>query len=276
MEADLKGAAFDPDMLDALDGAMADAFAARKARLTSVLLDGETGVVFESLALFAEPLFALYELDPAEVFQLRGDPNAVGDDVVALLETARLLWAFLSLTPSERGHKRMQLASQLVGEDPTDDDWVNLDGLIEAAEIHWKALLPEEIKAAQKTDHPTLSFDALIQHPAFRMGAEADDASHAGFGTTGMSDIEARALFAQPLLDRPEALTDGDEFEEAIAIADELWVVAQQAGGNADAAAKKFARERGVAPENEAALVADAKMMIERFWALFPEHAGAA
>ena len=42
----------DPETVAAFDGAAAEAFADRKARLTRVLVDGETGVLYESLALF--------------------------------------------------------------------------------------------------------------------------------------------------------------------------------------------------------------------------------
>ena len=130
MHDDFDPADLDPETVAAVDGAAAQAFADRKAQLTRALLDGETGVQYESLALFAEPLFSLYDLDAADAFRLRTAPGAVGDDTVALLETARVLWAFFSLPPSERAHKRQSLAAQLVGEDPSEEDWMGLDGLL--------------------------------------------------------------------------------------------------------------------------------------------------
>ncbi|MEO0558884.1 MAG: hypothetical protein AAF170_11945, partial [Bacteroidota bacterium] len=146
MSSDLTSSSgLDPATLAALDGAAASAFAKRKARLARVLAEGTTGVQYEPLALFAEPLFSLYELDAAEAFRLRDDPKTIPDDAVALMETARVMWAFLSLPPSTRAHKRQALASQLVGEDPSEDDWISLDGLIDTLDIHWQALLPEEI-----------------------------------------------------------------------------------------------------------------------------------
>lgn len=266
--------AFDPDALAALDGPAAAAFATRKARLTDALLSGETGVQFESLALFAEPFFSLYELDASDAFRLRTEPTAVADDTVALLETARVLWAFMSLPPTQRAHRRMALASQLVGEDPTDEDWVGLDGLLETAEIHWQALLPEEIDAAQQTGHDVLGFDDLLHHPAFRVGAEEEDATHAGFGPNGLSETEARALFAQPLLEDPEVLMDPDRFEDALARADDYWALARDAGADAAAEATAWADEHAATDADRAPLAAEAKEMIRRFRELFPEHAG--
>ena len=46
----------DPETLAVLDGASAEAFATRKARLSKVLADGETGGQVAALALFAERL----------------------------------------------------------------------------------------------------------------------------------------------------------------------------------------------------------------------------
>ncbi|WP_420454162.1 hypothetical protein [Rubrivirga sp.] len=256
----------DPEVVAALDGAAAEAFATRKARLARVLVEGETGVQYEPLALFAEPLFSLYELDAADAFRLRSEPDAVADDTVALLETARVLWAFFSLPPSDRAHRRSALAAQLVGEDPSEEDWMGLDGLLETVEIHWQAMLPEEIEMAQDTGHPVLAFDDLLHHPAFRVGPEEEDASHAGFGPDALSETEARARFAQPLLESPEVMTDPDAFEAALALADDYWDLAR-AGGDPDA----FARGH---PAGDRERVADeARRMVARFRELFPEHA---
>ena len=257
----------DPETVAAVDGAAAQAFATRKARLSRVLVEGETGVLYESLALFAEPLFGLYELDAADAFRLRTEPDAVADDTVALLETARVLWAFFSLPPQKRSHKRPALAAQLVGEEPSDEDWMGLDGLLETVEIHWQALLPEEIEAAQATGHPVLGFDDLLHHPAFRVGAEDEDATTAGFGETSLSEIEARALFAQPLLEDPALMDDPDAFEDAMQRADAYWALARDAGPDAAKAAREFAEGDDDVEE------AEAREMIERFRTLFPEHA---
>ncbi len=262
----------DPETVAAIDGASADAFAGRKARLTRALVGGETGVQFESLALFAEPLFALYDLDAADAFRLRSEPEAVADDTVALLETARVLWAFFSMPPAERAHKRPALAAQLVGEDPSEDDWVSIDGLLETAEIHWQALLPEEVEMAQDVEAETLGFDALLHHPAFRVGPETDDATTAGFGDDSLSEVEARALFAQPLLESPDVMSDPDAFEDALTRADDYWALARSAPDD-EAAADRFADEHAATAGEKPALRDEALRMLRRYRELFPDHA---
>ena len=268
---DEPSADLDPETVAAVDGAAAQAFAARKARLTEALLEGETGVQYEALALFADPLFTLYDLDAADAFRLRTEPDAVADDTVALLETARVMWAFFSLPTQERAHKRQSLAAQLVGEDPSEEDWMGLDGLLETVEIHWQALLPEEIEAAQSTGHPVLSFEDLLHHPAFRVGPEGEDATHAGFGDKGLSEIEARALFAQPLLETPEVMTDPDAFDDALARADGYWALARTASGDGHADARAFADQHADGDDAEH-VRAEALAMIQRYRDLFPEH----
>ena len=252
----------DPETLAALDGASADAFASRKARLAGVLAGGETGVEFAALALFAEPLFSLYDLDPADAFRVATEPEATADDTVALLETARVLWAFLSVPVGERSHKRQALAAQLVGESPSEEDWLALDGLIDSAEVYWKAMGPDEVETAEQTEHETLDFDALLHHAAFRVGADLDEAD---FAPDAMSDVEARAVFAQPLVDAAGA--DPDALDAALARADDYWTFAQTAPADASAAGRAFARD------NAGASAEEAEQMVRRYRDLFPEKA---
>jgi hypothetical protein len=256
------GDAFDalPDLDVSLGAPVHAALAARKARLAEALVSGETGVQYEALALFAEPLFALYDLDPAQAFGLRASAADADEETVALLETARVLWAYFAIPPAERAHRRPALAAQLVGDEPTDDDWVSLDALLDAAIIHWQALLPEEIDAAQATGHPVLDFDALLAHPIFQIGDEGDR-EPAGFGPDALSDVEARARFAQDLLDTVG--DDPDLFEEAIARADAYWTLAHSDDPEADLRA--YARQQA----DPAATIGEGRRMLARYRELF-------
>ncbi|OZC02194.1 hypothetical protein [Rubricoccus marinus] len=240
-----------------------DAFEIRRKRIVKALIEGETGVQFESLALFAEPLFSLYELNPAEAFTLKTDPDKAPDEVVALMETARVLWAFFSLSPSSRAHRRQALVEQLVGGEAEEDDMLGLEGVIEAAEIHWQALLPEEIEMAQKTGHEVLSFDDLLHHAAFRIDADQDPV-HAGFGDGELSETEARALFAQPLLEAPEVMLDADAFDSALERADAYWDAAQS-GDTPEAIAQALSPDDGGDVE-------EARTMLARYAKLFPKR----
>ncbi|NNF57293.1 MAG: hypothetical protein HKN04_03545 [Rhodothermaceae bacterium] len=234
-----------------------------------LLASGETGVQFESLVLFAEPLFATYELDMADAFALKADPDAALPEVLAVLETARMLWAFFSLPPDQRVKRRPALAAQLVGPDPSQEDWIAIESLLDTVEPYWQAMLPQEIEAAQQTGHPALDFDALLEHPAFSLVHEQ---AGRGYGPEALSEIEARALFAQPLLDDPATLIDDTAFEAAMERASAYWALAQQPSAVREdtlrETVKALANGSGSADE----IKAEAQQMVERFHALFPER----
>lgn len=231
------------------------------------LLSEETGVRYDALALFAEPLFGLYDLDFAEVFAAKAAPESAMPEVAALMESARVLWAFFSLPPAERARKRPALAAHLVGHNPTEEEWVDLDGLLDTLEPYWQAMLPEEIAEAEQTDAPVLDFDALLAHPAFSLGAEHP----AGYGANGISEMEARALFAQPLLETPGTLADATAFEHAMERASAYWYLAQAPETEREARLRETvaALSNGLGPE---AVEAEARQMIARYERLFAER----
>ena len=243
------------------------------SRTARMLVEGETGVAFDALVLFAEPLFELYGLDVADAFALKADPAAADSEVLAVLETARLLWAFFSLPPSERAHRRNALAAQLVGPHPSEEEWLDIEGLLDTMAPYWQAMLPEEIQRAEQTAFPCLGFDALLAHPAFRLDGEHSPKT---YGPDALSEIEARALFAQPLLDDPDTLADADAFERAMDRANAYWALAQTPAAEREAALREAAERLANGSGDRKALEAEARRMVERFHTLFPEHARAA
>lgn len=233
------------------------------------LVDGETGVQFDALVLFAEPLFELYGLDLADAFVLKADPAGADDEVLAVLETARLFWAFFSLPPAARARRRDALAAHLAGPHPSADDWLAIESLLDAVEPYWRALLPEEIRKAEQTGFALLDFDALQSHPAFRLeGAHGALA----YGPDGLSEIEALALFAQPLLDDPATLADPDAIEHAMDRVNAYWTLAQTPLPAREEALREAAEQLANGAGSREALETEARRMMERFHALFPER----
>ena len=136
-------------------------------RKVRALSQDETGVSFASLALFAEPLFDHYDLDPSAAFEVMADPEAADEVTVAVLETARVLWAYFSLSPKERAARHGALAASLLGPEAAPEDELDLDILLDTVEAHWDALTPEDHALAEAVEAETLGFDALLAHPAF-------------------------------------------------------------------------------------------------------------
>ena len=269
---------FEDDDLDAPFTAGGDGVAAedphadaRRRALALALVDGSTGVPFEALLRLALPLVALYGLDAADVRTVMERPEDAGADAVALLEATRLLWAFLSLPETEQAGAIGPLLEHLGGAEPDADGWEVVHELIETTQPAWDAIGGAGGAAALAPD--ALSFEELLVHPAFSDHAPSPTTGGGGYGTAGLGEVEARALFAQPLLDDPEVLADPDAFEAALARADAYWTIATQPS-RVQALAAFVRRETGSAAERER-LAAEGGRMLDRFDTLFPEHSAA-
>jgi hypothetical protein len=241
---------------------------AQHQRKVRALVGNETGVRFESLALFADPLFALYDLNPAAAFELHTNPDQADETTVAVMEAARLLWAYFSLPPSKRATRRDDLAEFLIGPGGTETDEEDFAALLDAVEAHWDMLTEEDIELAEDTEEKTLGFDALLDHPAFAPLVR-EGATEQTYGTEAMSEMEARALFAQPLLEKE---TDPDALEEVMERADDYWTLAQLQGLEREAYLDEIVEANAIDADEAAAIRAEAQQMILRFQQLFADR----
>jgi hypothetical protein len=187
-----------------------------------------------------------------------------------MLEAARLMWAYFELSPAERARRRIALAVHLLGGEPSDDDWVEVEGVLDATEPYWEAMLPEERLAARQPGVDWLDWDALTAHPTYRLDAEAGEVAR-GYGPAGLSEIEARALFAQPLLEDAAATGDGDAVESAMERASHYWQVANTPVEDREAALATALDALAPTPADRKTLADEAHRMLARFGELFEE-----
>jgi len=258
---------FDDNPAVPLGGATRAAALAAPARARA-LLAGETGLLFESLVLFAEPAFRRFELDLADAFALRQDPDSADPEVVAMLEAARLMWSYFELAPPERARRRTGLAVHLLGAEPSDDDWVEVEAVLDATEPYWDAMEPEERKAARQPGVRWLDWNALTSHASYRLDEEAVEAAR-GYGPDGLSELEARALFAQPLLEQAAATGDADALEAAMDRAARYWQVAHLHEEDREAALADALAVLAQGDGSGPALAEEAALMIGRYHELF-------
>ncbi len=238
-------------------------------RKVRALSQDETGLSFASLALFAEPLFDLYDLDPAEAFALL-DGHDTDEMTVAVLEAARVLWAYFSLPPRQRAARHDALAAFLLGPDPEPDEEAEFDQLLDTVETHWDALTADDRALAEDVDAETLGFDALLAHPAFAHPPESEAAapSELTHEVSRLSEIDARALFAQPLLEE----ADLDDLDAAMERADAYWTLAHRPPAERDAHLDEIAESFATGKAGRAAVRTEAQRMLGRFAVLFPER----
>src|SRR5690606_3008078 len=126
---------------------------------------------------------------------------------------------------------------------------------------------------AEQTAFPCLGFDALLAHPAFRLDGEHSPKT---YGPDALSEIEARALFAQPLLDDPDTLADADAFERAMDRANAYWALAQTPAAEREAALREAAERLANGSGDRKALEAEARRTVEGVRTRLPEPARAA
>ena len=265
---DALGAAFGADG-PGLGGATRAAALGAPARARA-LLAGETGLQFENLVLFAEAAFRRFELDLADAFALRQDSDAADPEVVAMLEAARLMWAYFELPPSGRARRRIALAVHLLGAEPSEDDWVEVEAVLDATEPYWEAMLPEERVAARQEGVKWLEWDELTAHPAYRLDEEAGELAR-GYGQDGLSELEARALFAQPLLENAAESGDADALEAAMDRASRYWQVAHAPDDDREDALSDALDALAQTPDERPALADEARRMLARYRELFAE-----
>jgi hypothetical protein len=82
--------------------------------------------------------------------------------------------------------------------------------------------------------------------------------------------MEARALFAQPLLERVD---DPDTLEATMERADDYWTLAQLQGLERDAYLDEIVEANAIDADEATAIRAEAERMLLRFQTLFPERA---
>lgn len=238
--------------------------------MAEVLVKEETGVKFEAVALFAEPLFTEYDLDFTEAFSLKASTSSADAEVVTLLEAARLLWGYFSLSKEDQKTHYDGLKAHLSGHDAGEEDQIDLDKLIAVMTPYWSAISTEEIRNAENTKSATLSLGDLLAHKALK---HSEIAMSDGYGPEKLSEIEARAIFTQPLLEDPGVLGDVDEFEYAVERANQYWRLAEMPELDREHILKDVLKALAQDDTSLVALEMEANQMIARYFELFPERA---
>ncbi len=179
----------------------------------------DTGVPFAPLVRFATPLFEAYGIDADRALALRGTggDDEAPEELLLVLETARLIWAYFALDGDAFKEALPQVEGALLQGDVTERERVSLHLLLARLEDTWHELEGE--REPQGTAAP-LPFDTLHERYQTLFPPDADD-------DVPGDDADALAAFAQPLLDAPGVREDLDAFEEQMDLAQALFELAQ-------------------------------------------------
>lgn len=244
--------------------------------LLDAYLNGETGVRFEALAHFADPLFDLYNVDPREVLGDSPEERSrkeVGT-MLSVMETARILWAYCALSPDERAVYRSRLEARLIGERADPEDQAAFRDLLTLMQSRWNAMPPHlHAKAEDVPGFASPSFEQLLQQFEVEEPTGPSQDRQARYGPDQLAPPEALALFAQPLLDDPDTRANPDALEAGMARVDAYWELAHLSAEQQDAHLVRIKARFASTDEERARIEDEARRMIEHFNALFPEKA---
>lgn len=236
-----------------------------------VYLTGRSGIRFEALIRFAGPLFDLYDVnwrvnDRKDTLSRDRDELAT---MVAILDTARLLWAFMELDDREHLNLLPKLEDALLGPRAGDEERSNLLVLLSLLEEHWASFSPEQRREALDTTGYALpTFDMLLDE---YQGRQPLPTRHRA--TNGPDDLdlpEALATFARPLLDDPAIAEQPDLLENRIERAQAYWDLATSDEAEFDRQLQRILETFADTEREQASIRKEAHRMVARFHKLFP------
>lgn len=193
-----------------------------------VYISGRSGIRFDALMRFAGPLFDLYDVDwrtDDGISALSRDRQELST-MVAVLDAARLLWAFFALDDEANLEGLPELEDALLGTSAGDEERSNLLVLLSLLEEHWQSFSPEERAQAEDTPGYTLPpFDTLLANFADTV-RRLPRGTRKTYGPERLDLPEALAVFAEPLLEDEDVRHNPDLIEERIARAQAYWDLA--------------------------------------------------
>ena len=235
-------------------------------RHLNVYLDGASGVPYETLVEFAEPLFELFEIDPRAA-SLRGAERQA-DELATMLSTldlARLFWAYFLLEAEDVNRARDQLRNVLLDAPPSPDDLIALDELLEILADRWFALAKNAVDAGS-SGYALPPFGELLEAYAQQQGTPSSYAPSAADTSTDRPD--ALATFARPLFEAANP-DDPASIDDALARAQAYWDLAQTPESEYRQKLARIARRFSNPDRSPDVVRSEADAMRRRFHQLF-------
>ncbi len=237
-------------------------------------VSGETGIPYDALIWFAEPLFELYQADPRPPDgsdRFTRDVNELGLQV-AVLETARLFMAYVLLEPAEAERRYMQLERSLIGRDACERERIDFLELLHLMEERWYDL-DESVQAriAEAFRHAA-PFHVLLERYADTLSPAETSPDEERYGPDRLDLPEAMALFSRPLLEHVHVLEDPDLLEDALARAGAYWNLVQLKEERYEERLARIVKQFAKSPDDERRIAEEALRMAAWFYELFPER----
>lgn len=240
----------------------------RLNRSLAAYVEGETGLPYHVLLKFAEPLFSLYNLD---LRSAKEPANARETEelatLLAVLDTARLLWAYFLLEPDEARVRLRDLRRALVGPAPSREEDQALIDLFRILNARWNEFRLSAEHTGGATGYVLPSFDQLLS------GWSSEEVERVSGDDVDLADLpESLAAFARPIFERTD-LEDPDAVEDALARAQAYWELAQHEGEAFERGLEGLVDRFAGGSRSIAEVRREAQHMKERYKRLFGDQA---
>lgn len=232
-------------------------------RALQAFVHEETCIPFEPLVQFAGPLFEAYGIEPGRALALATSPahDEAPEELVLVLETARLLWSYFALEGDAVIHALPRIEEALLQGDVTERDRVALHLLLARLEDGWHQL--EDQRLPRRRDCQVPTFETLLGRYQTIFPPEPDEPP---------ADVDALADFARPLLEAPGLTDDPDAFDRHMELAHALFELARAPATERTDIQTRIARRF---PDFEDRLPELANEMTARYHALFSDDPSA-
>ncbi|MEZ4703429.1 MAG: hypothetical protein R2834_24070 [Rhodothermales bacterium] len=228
----------------------------------SVYRAGNTGIPYDTLIDFAQPVLDHYHLDLTHCRTAAVDAGNAGDMalLIDVLESAMIFWSFFSAEAAGESASYEQLKTSMLGPEPDMADDLRFDQLFHALR-----------EAFEELDGAAAGVLAWQPPPGFSEPSPADlFEDNLFYEEDGPDQPESFALFAHPLYENPDHLADPDAIERITQLASAYWDLArlsnEERAPALDAMLDQFART----PAERKRLKQEARQMLQRYQELFP------
>ena len=226
---------------------------------------GKSGVPIHTLWKFAHPILDHYQLN------LTSTPHtdvttANLDDmtlILDILETASMIWDHCSLSGEDRASSLEVLTLNLLGHDTDPSENEQFLQLLQTMESLWTSLVSDSIAMDPSPE--------ALATPSFGEPTSTPDLEqHISYGPNQLDMPEAFALFSRPLIEDEAFQLDPSHLEEAMTRAQAYWDLAHAPRDEFELHLQAVIAHLG--STSPRTVKAEARLMMDRFDALFPER----
>jgi len=246
---------------------------------SEVFRSNKSGVKSESLVLFGQPLWVLYDVSERDLVAfLREGEDSKRKECTAALSMSRLLWAYFSLDDDHRIDALTSLIQYCVGESATEKEIGEVTDLLIVMNQKWATFSAEDREESQTVPgYRTLSFFEWIDY-AISLTANSEDSIESFddlYGPENLSMPEAMAVFSSKLLDDIE---DPEDLDAATFLASAYWDLCHSLNHPVlfDENLRQIEGELAEKDGDREKIRKQAQEMVDHFISLFPEKSSRA